>query len=93
MADAAANPPSSSATDVVFIDLPPASLYAMLPLREVWDRPDLVGHALTFAPDPLKMTQVSTITQLDAYRFTLSVDGPAYFSDLCSRILMPVMRP
>ncbi len=93
LADARESEPSAAVTDVVFIDLPAASMYAMLPLRESWGRPDLVGHALTFSPDPLKMTQVSTITQLDAHRFTLSIDGPGYFSDLCSRILMPGMRP
>lgn len=92
-ADAAESAPPVSVRDVFFLDLPIVNLYAMLPLRDAWDRPELTGHVLTFAPDTLAMRHASVVTQLDAHRLQVELRDPAYFSSLSGRLLVNGLRP
>lgn len=48
-------------------------------------------HALTFCPDLLRMDHPCRLEQLDAYTFTLAIEGRAFFSGALGRFLIDGM--
>ncbi len=81
-------------TDVYFINLPFAAVYAKehIIAANGFDHDALKCHVLTFAPNLPRMDQPSTIKQLDAHRFTLTVESQPYFSRLLGRFLIDGFR-
>ena len=53
---------------------------------------DFRCHVLTYAPDVLYMDVTSTVTQLDAHRFTVSIEQRPWFSGALGRFLIEGMR-
>jgi len=122
VASVAASPPQSEATDLFFINLPFANIYAQLHLAEVLDprsvpdpqtrstvqmgsMPNQVSatdailqanpfrcHVLTYSPGLLRVESPCYLTQLDAYRFKVAIDGRPYFSGALGRFLIESMR-
>ncbi len=87
-------PLPQSTTDVYFINLPFAAVYAKehVVAANGFDHDTLKCHVLTFAPDLPRMSQPSSIVQLDAHRFSLTVDSQPYFSRLLGRFLIDGFR-
>ncbi len=92
----AASPPPSEATDLFFINLPFVNVYAEAHFDELL--PAAEGgatrrvHVLTYAPDLLRMDRACRIAQLDAHRFSVSVEGRGYFSGTLGRLLIEAFR-
>jgi hypothetical protein len=76
-----------------FLNLPVCGIYGAVAMREAWQRDDIEGHVLTFAPHPLMMRQPSTIERLSDREFTISTPPPGYFSGLSGAMLHHGMRP
>jgi len=53
---------------------------------------DFRCHVLTYAPDVLRMDVPCTVTQLDAYRFAVSIEQRPWFSGALGRFLIEGMR-
>jgi len=53
---------------------------------------DFRCHVLTYAPDVLRMDQPCRLEQLDAYSFSLSIEGRPYFGGALGRFLIEGMR-
>ena len=89
-----AQPIPAETTDVYFINLPFAAVYAKEHLVDAnhLNYAALKCHVLTFAPNLPRMDQPSSITQLDAHRFTLTVESQPYFSRLLGRFLIDGFR-
>jgi len=80
-------------SQVFFINLPIAAIYAPLALREAWGLDDLEGHTLTFAPHPLIMNCSSVVEQLNEHELVVSTGRPGYFSGMPGRMLLDGTRP
>ncbi|GJM24916.1 MAG: hypothetical protein DHS20C16_13310 [Phycisphaerae bacterium] len=89
-----AKPVPGTTTDVYFINLPFAAIYAKEHIVDAnhLDHDVLKCHVLTFAPQLPRMSQPSSITQLDAHRFSLIVETRPYFSRLLGRFLIDGFR-
>lgn len=86
-------PPPPPGSTLFFINLPIAAIYAPDAMREAWNRPDLEGYTLTFAPHPLMMRTPSIVEQLNDRELLISTDPPGYFSGMTGKMLLDGMRP
>ena len=95
IAGVAAAPPGPETTDIFFINLPFVNVYAGLHAREVLPdlSPDVRVHALTHAPNLLRVESPCEVEQLDGYSFRVSTEGRPYFSGALGRYLIEAMRP
>jgi len=88
------DPPTPDVSDVYFINLPFANVYARWALVErlgPWFERVRV-HALTFAPHPLLVESHTTVSQLDAHTLRLRIEGQPWFSRLLGRFLIEAFR-
>lgn len=87
-------PLPNTTTDVYFINLPFAAVYAKEHVVDAnhFDHDAIKCHVLTFAPQLPRMNQPSSIVQLDTHRFSLTVDSQPYFSRLLGRFLIDGFR-
>lgn len=90
----AAEPPAPETTDVFFINIPFVNVYQGITLQENWGKEaaKLGYHVLTYAPELLRVEQPCYVEQLDARRFSVSIEGSPYFSGLLGRYLIKSMR-
>lgn len=88
-------PAPKGVSDIFFINSPFVNIYSKLCLEEAWgdDVRDVRCHVLTYAPNLLRMEGRCDVTQVDARRFSLSVEGAPYFSGLLGRYLIDSVRP
>lgn len=92
--DAEGPPPAAGpAPTLYFLNLPACGIYATVAMREAWQRDDVEGFVLTFAPHPLMMTQPSTLRRVSDHEFTIETPPPGYFSGLSGELLRRGMRP
>jgi hypothetical protein len=82
-------PPGSK---MFFINLPIAAIYARNAMQETWNVRDLEAYTLTFAPQPLMMTDPSIVEQINDHELMVSTDAPGYFSGMSGRMLIDGMR-
>lgn len=85
-------PTGAPAPKLFFVNLPVTGIYGSVALREAWQRDDITGHVLSFADNPLMMTEPSSIDVLNDHEFELSMKWGAYFSGLAGRMLLDGMR-
>jgi hypothetical protein len=85
-----ADPPAADVTDVYFINLPFASVYAKPALDESLGATfrDVRFHVLTWSPDPIQVDRRTYIEQIDDCSFTVRIDGQPYFSRLMGRFVL-----
>lgn len=85
-----ADPPESQVTDVYFINLPFASVYAKPALDESLGAEfrDARFHVLTWSPDPIQVDGRTYIEQIDECTLTVRIDGQPYFSRLMGRFVL-----
>lgn len=84
------SPPARTTSDVFFLNLPFVNVYckpALVQALGPWFE-DVRMHALTFAPQPVIAEERSIIRQIDAYSFSIEVQGQPYFSRLLGRFLL-----
>jgi len=90
----AADPPPPKTTDVFFINLPFVNIYA----KPALDRQlgpsfhDVRLHALTFAPQPLKMASPCIVRQQDAHTLYIEIAEQPWFSRLLGRFVLEGFR-
>jgi len=84
-------PPEGS--KLFFVNLPIAGIYAPVALREMWDRADLDGYVLTFAPHPLRMDPPGTVERVGDRELVVSMPAPGYFSGPGGKMLLDGTRP
>jgi len=90
-----AGPAPKDVSDIFFINAPFVNIYSKLCLEKAWGEAvrDVRCHVLTYAPNLLRMDDRCEVTQIDARRFYLSVEGDPYFSGLLGRYLIDSVRP
>lgn len=95
MAGVAADPPPPGVRHVFFLNLPFVNVYAKLHLKEtLGPQGEYDVHALTFAPNLLKVEHPTHLEQLDDRTFRVRLDGGrSYFSGALGRYLIEAMRP
>ena len=87
-------PAPTEVTDIFFINVPFVNIYSKLCLEEAWGRSmeDVQCHVMTYAPNLVRMEDRCIVEQIDAYRFSVSVEGRPFFSSLLGRYLIESMR-
>ncbi len=97
-------PPGPQVKDIFFLNVPFVNIYACYHIDEAMGRPAQLGvarqeeptyrtHALTWAPDLLRMEDDCRLEQIDAYRFRVSTPGRPWFSGALGRFLIEGLRP
>jgi hypothetical protein len=96
VAEISLDDPPDGVTDIFFLNLPFANIYAKLSLTELWGgaMSGVRCHVLTFAPDLVAMDEPCVLKQIDDRTFTISVEDARwpYFSGLLGRFLIDGMR-
>lgn len=88
------SPPTREVRDVFFLNLPFANVYVkpnLVARLGDWFE-DVNCHVLTWSPQALEMSERTILEQEDAYRFTISVEGQAYFSRFLGRFVLEAFR-
>ncbi len=85
-------PPSVPNSRIFFINLPMLGVYAPVVARAGWDRPDLDGCVLTFAPSVLRAQQPCVVDATGPNELLVTMSAPGYFAGPSSRMLLGLTR-